>query len=80
MPTKPHYEKIQLHLLKLYLQMKSSTPRILSHCKLSGQESYPADILANMTLSFISRKSQGHVDYSATTDSTATGPEDTKLD
>lgn len=71
---------IQLQLLKLYLQMKSPTPRVLSHCKLRGQESHSAGILENMTLSFISRKSQGHVDCSATTDYSATGLEDTKLD
>lgn len=71
---------MQLQLLKLYLQIKSPTPHILSHCNLRGQESYSAGILENMTLFFISRKSQGHVDYSATTDSSGTGPEDIKLD
>lgn len=80
MPIKIHCEKIQLQLLKPYLQMKSLTPHILSHCKLRGQESYSAGILENMTLSYISRKSQGHVDYSATNDSSATGPEGPKLD
>lgn len=39
---------IQLQLLKLYLQMKSVTSYILSHCKLKGQELYFVGILENM--------------------------------
>lgn len=62
------------------LQIKPFSPHILYHQKLSRQESYSASILEHSTLTFNSRKSQGHVDYSATTDPTAIGRKDIKSD